>query len=152
MADGAKHLEALAEEIFDLTTLSWRTRRRAKEGPDLSESEFLALDLLAKHEPRTVGEIQKQIGVLPAQMSRVIRALESKSGRPFIACSINPVDKRRIDVCLTDAGRKVHAAYRSARLAQTVGMLATLREKDRTEFMRILRVLREKLSNQLKAQ
>lgn len=152
MTDGkTKSLEALAEEIFELTTLSWRARtsQRDKSGVDLSESEFLSLDLLAKSEPRTVGEIQRGIGILPAQMSRVIRTLENKFARPLIQCAINPGDKRRIDVRLTEAGRRAHQAFRSSRLSAAVAILGELREKDRTEFMRLLRLIRGSLANQL---
>lgn len=146
-----KALEALAEEIFELTTLSWRarTQRRAKGEVDLGESEFLAIDLLVKKAPRTVGDIQRGIGILPAQMSRVVRALESKHGRPLIACAINPDDKRRIDVRPTEAGRKAHSAFRSSRLQSTMAILGELAEADRTEFMRLLRMIRRSLANQL---
>ncbi len=153
-ADSAA-LEPLADEIFELTTLSWRARTRArtrghsKGAVDLAETEFLSLDLLAKKEPRTVGEIQRAIGVLPAQMSRVVRSLEAKHGKPLIDCSINPADKRRIDVRRSEAGVKAHAAYRTTRLMATVAILAELTQKDRNEFMRLLRLIRGHLAKQL---
>ncbi len=148
-------LEPLADEIFELTTLSWRARTRGRttgrsnRALDLAETEFLSLDLLAKKEPRTVGEIQRAIGVLPAQMSRVIRSLEAKHGKPLIDCSINPEDKRRIDVRRTEAGVKAHAAYRASRLMATVAILGELTQKDRNEFMRLLRMIRGHLAKQL---
>jgi len=146
-----RSLEALAEEIFDLTTLSWRarSRQRSKSGADLGETEFLALDLLVRKEPRSVGELQRSIGILPAQMSRVIRSLEGKHGRSLIQCGINPTDKRRIDVRATDAGRRAHRTYRAARVQTTVSVLGRLRERDRTEFMRLLRLIRGLLAQQL---
>ena len=89
------------------------------------------------------------VGILPAQMSRVIRSLEAKHGKPLIDCSINPEDKRRIDVCRTEAGVKAHATYRSSRLMATVAILAELTQKDRNEFMRLLRLSRGHLAKQL---
>jgi CRISPR system Cascade subunit CasE len=46
-----------------------------------------------------VGDIQRLLGVLPAQMSRIIRSLENRD-RPLIACHINPRDKRKVDVVM----------------------------------------------------
>ncbi|MFQ6048047.1 MAG: MarR family winged helix-turn-helix transcriptional regulator [Phycisphaerae bacterium] len=134
----------MAEEIFELNKLSWVARPRGggRRGSDLSESEFLALDLLVRHQPMSVGQLQRAIGVLPAQMSRVIRSLESKADKPLIRCSINPRDRRRIDVVLTEAGQKAHQSYRAVRLARAVEVLAELSESDRREFMRILRTVR----------
>jgi len=96
----------------------------------------------------TVGEIQKQIGVLPAQMSRIIRALESKS-EPLIECKINPGDKRKINVELTPIGAKAHQSYRQLKLGSIEKMLLELDDQDREEFMRILRKIRETTRNTL---
>src|SRR5262245_23702918 len=97
-------LEGLAQGVFDLVTQFClalpRSRRRAG---DLKEVEFLTLSILHRHETLIVGEIQRLLGVLPAQMSRIIRALEMRD-RPLIACRINPQDKRKIDVALTPDG------------------------------------------------
>jgi DNA-binding MarR family transcriptional regulator len=149
-----KEIEAAAEEIFELTKLSWMARdrqHRHKGQIDLTESEFLALDALAKADPQAmrVGEIQKRIGVLPAQMSRVIRSLEGKAGKRLIRCQINPADKRKIDVTLTEIGRRAHKAFRDARLASSIEFVAQLNPEDRAEFMRILHQFRSMLGNQL---
>lgn len=145
-ADRAQEsLDALAEEIFELSTLSSAVRSRSKAAAaadQLTESEFLALDTLAKESPRTVGAIQKAIGVLPAQMSRIIRSLEDQGGTPYIACEINSEDRRRIDVHLSPAGRKAHEAYRRVRLGLTLEVLQGLSPGDRAEFMRLLRLMR----------
>src|SRR5690349_13062007 len=94
-------LEELAQQLFDVVTRFCLTipRSRRKLG-DLKDIEYLTLSLLHQHEPLIVGDIQRQLGVLPAQMSRIIRALESRE-RPLITCRINSQDKRKIDVVLT---------------------------------------------------
>ena len=147
MASNGRHqeLERLAEEIFELSNLGSRSRaaRRRHGTTDLSESEFLTLDTLAKGEPMTVGQVQRAIGVLPAQMSRVVRSLESKTDDALIQCAINPQDRRRIDVTLTEAGRHAYDEYRESRLSGTVEVLAELKDRDRREFMRLLRVIRK---------
>ena len=83
-------LEALAEEVFELNKLSWTARAQVRRRSEsfVSEYEFLALDVLIKQGPMTVGELQKHVGVMPAQMSRVIRSLENKPDGPMIRCAI----------------------------------------------------------------
>jgi DNA-binding MarR family transcriptional regulator len=139
----AEQLQQFVDEIFEMSKTIWaaQSRAKSKHQTEISETEFLALDLLQKTQPQTVGDIQRQIGVLPAQMSRVIRSLESKGDQPLISCKINPEDKRKIDVELTDAGREAHAAYRKSKLGSIQKMLESLPENDRNEFMRILRLI-----------
>jgi DNA-binding MarR family transcriptional regulator len=146
----AEQLQAFADEIFELSKESWlaQGRRKGKMHPEITETEFLALDILAKAaQAKTVGEIQREIGVLPAQMSRVIRSLESKGVKPLVQCRINAQDKRRIDVELTPAGREAHRSYREIKLGTIQKSLETLSERDRSEFMRILRLIRENNRN-----
>lgn len=152
-AEDNSHNQA-AEEIFELTKLSWlaRTRQtRAKGQIELTEFEFLTLDWLCKYDPDplTVGDIQKRIHVLPAQMSRVIRSLEAKSAKPLIRCQINSQDKRKVDVLITEAGRKAHDAFREERLVSSRLILSKLSQDDRCEFMRIMKEIRKIMSNQL---
>lgn len=144
-----QQLEKLASEIFELTKLIYRARAltRADAIELLTETESLALELLSKNEVMSVGEIQKSVGVLPAQMSRIVRALEDKGGEAYISCSINPNDRRRIDVSLTDAGKKALQAYRNARLASIMKILSILDVTDRDEFMRMLRKIHKNISN-----
>src|SRR5947209_6653659 len=97
-------LEELAHELFDvLRQLSVTTRRGRRREDDLKELEFHTLAILQERGTMIVGDIQRLLGVLPAQMSRVIRGLENRA-EPLIACRINPHDKRKIDVQLTESG------------------------------------------------
>ena len=144
MPDSQETLNKMAAEIFELYRLIALARSRVPSGPDdLSESEFLTLDLLTKKEPRTIGEIQKEIGVLPAQMSRIVRALEEQGGRGYVECKINARDRRRIDVVLTDGGAKAYDNYRSVRLGSMYEILRVLAPTDRLEFMRMLGEIRD---------
>ena len=99
-------LDRMAEEIFDLIKVASVARARSRTGSpeELTEAEFLALDALMQRGPLSVGDIQKRIGVLPAQMSRIIRSLESKGGDAFVTCGINPKDRRKIDVTIAPEG------------------------------------------------
>jgi len=146
-----KQLEDLAEEIFALSNLASRARARDRGSAveSLTETEHLTLDLLARHGAMTVGQIQKTIGVLPAQMSRIIRALEDKSGATFIRCAINPEDRRKIDVSLTSDGQKALSGYRNARISSILNILTILEPAERDEFMRILRKIQDNMARRL---
>ena len=151
--DLTAELEAMADEIFDLTKIASAARARARTGApeELSEAEFLTLDLLAQRETLTVGDIQKRVGVLPAQMSRIIRSLEAKGGDGFVRCGINPDDRRKINVNISTKGRAAHQSYRAARRRFTVEILRNLAPADRKQFMRILGQIRDGIANRLSA-
>jgi DNA-binding MarR family transcriptional regulator len=136
-------LPELAQNVFDLITqfclVSPRGRRRSG---DLKEVEFLTLSLLHHHETLIVGDIQRQLGVLPAQMSRIIRSLEMRE-RPLIACRINPHDKRKIDVVLTAEGIAAFQEYQSARIGSISMLLGKLAEEDFDDLQRLLAKLQD---------
>ena len=142
--DPNESIREMALEIFELTKLSWIVRNLSKDKSDydLGELEFLALDQLIHRAPLTVGDIQRRIGILPAQMSRVVRSLENKYDKPLIQCAINPDDKRKIDVNVTPAGRNAHKGYVNSRIGQTHDIIRALPENDRMQFIRILRDIR----------
>ena len=138
-------LRQMAEEIFSFTKDSWLARLAARhQGEDqLSETQFLTLDfLVGGGVPQTVGDIQRNIHVVPAQMSRIIRSLEGDFDSPLIRCELNQNDKRKIDVFLTEEGHKAHSDFLSDRLERTCRILAGIPEKDRLEFVRICSVMR----------
>ena len=149
----AAGVEAMADQIFALTRLTWMSNLKLKKarGEELSNTEFLALDLLGRDGSMTVGQLQRRIGILPAQMSRVIKALETRFPKTLVNCAINPADKRKIDLTLTDAGRRALAAFKKSRLSNIAGALQMLTEADRLDFMRIVGLLRSSFQKQLAA-
>ena len=150
MPESRATLNAMAEEIFELYRVIAFVRSRQPSGPDdLSETEFLTLDILSKDQPLTIGEIQKRIGVVPAQMSRIVRALEEHGGRGYVVCNINAEDRRRVNVSLTKRGASAHEKYKVARLESMHAVLDVLKPDDRTHFMRILRAIRERFESRI---
>jgi DNA-binding MarR family transcriptional regulator len=139
MSTGTGHrVEEIAHDLFEVVTRiclsALRGRRRAG---DLKELEFLTLAILGGHGTMIVGDIQRLLGILPAQMSRVIRALENRD-RPFINCHINPRDKRKVDVTLTPPGEKALQEYRGVRVGRIVELLRTLPEEEQEDLVRLL--------------
>ena len=138
-------LEVIAHDLFDVfTQLCLAGLRGLRRMGDLKEVEFLTLSILQEHRTRIVGDIQRQLGILPAQMSRVIRSLETRA-QPLITCGINPNDKRKIDVCLTAAGEKALLDYQSVRVTRIGQLLRSLSEDDQEDLARML----DKLSSLL---
>jgi DNA-binding MarR family transcriptional regulator len=137
-------LKELAQVLVDVAMhFSLVPRGRRRPG-DLKELEFLTLSLLQRHGTLIVGDIQRLLGVLPAQMSRIIRALEDRE-RPLIACRINHRDKRKIDVVLTPEGEVALRAYRAARVRGVIAVLARLPEEELHDLQRLLERLQDLL-------
>jgi DNA-binding MarR family transcriptional regulator len=122
--------EEVAHQLFSVVTrFSLCLPRGRRHIGDLKEIEFLTLSLLHERGSMIVGNIQRLLGVLPAQMSRIIRSLESRD-RPLISCRINPQDKRKIDVVLTAAGEKALNEYQGQRIRGIADVLRQLSEED----------------------
>ena len=152
--ESSESLTRMAHEIFELTKMAWRQRlavRAADTEPELSESEFLTLDSLIRQDKQTVGELQRYLGVIPAQMSRIIRSLEGSFPRPLIACALNPEDKRKIDVTLTAAGRTAYETFKQGRLERSLYILGGLSDQDRTDFVRVCQHMRDLYAKDEKA-
>jgi DNA-binding MarR family transcriptional regulator len=136
--------QELARHVFDLFTQFGLVSPRRRRSGDLKEIEFLTLSLLHQHGTLIVGNIQRQLGVLPAQMSRIIRSLESRD-RPLIECRINHNDKRKIDVVLTPAGMAAFESYQSARVGSIARLVGKLSEDDLDELHRLVDKLHDLL-------
>lgn len=131
-------LEETARDLFDVVThLSLAALRGRRRSGDLKEVEFLTLAILHDHGTMIVGDIQRLLGVLPAQMSRIIRALETRE-QPLIACRINPRDKRKIDVCLTAAGEQALLEYQAVRIHRILELLRDLPEEEQEDASRLV--------------
>ena len=152
MPASKKKLDELADEVFEVTKLvaALRARAKAAEPDDISEAEFVVLDLLVRQGELTVGEIQKEVGVLPAQMSRLLRSLEDKSEKAFVQCSINPQDRRKVDVDITADGKAAHQRFQAARRTTALQFIQNIAEEDREVFMRILRSFRSQIGKAFK--
>jgi DNA-binding MarR family transcriptional regulator len=139
VATGTEYrLEELAQSLFEiLTQLNLSIPRKRRRGADLKEMEYLTLALLHDHGTMIVGDIQRQLGVLPAQMSRVIRGLEARDA-PMISCHINPRDKRKVNVSMTPAGQKALLDYQAVRTSRIVEMLRRCSEEELEHLAKVL--------------
>ena len=133
----------MAGEIFELYRLIAIARsRQPTGGEDISETEFLVLDALTKQQSQTIGDVQRTIGVVPAQMSRIVRSLERQGGKAYIECTINADDRRRINLALTLEGTEAYNKFKTNRLGSMQAVLQALEPEDRISFMHNLRQIR----------
>jgi DNA-binding MarR family transcriptional regulator len=143
-----RRLDELAHDLFDVVTqFCLAVPRGRRRSGDLKEIEFLTLSLLHQRDKLIVGDIQRQLGVLPAQMSRIIRGLEMRE-QPLIACRINPQDKRKIDVALTPAGLAAFEEHQSSRVRTIAALMSKLGADDLTDLTRLIHKLHETLARQ----
>jgi DNA-binding MarR family transcriptional regulator len=142
MATGISHrIDDIAQELFQVVTqICLSTLRGRRRAGDLKEVEFLTLSLLQGNGVMIVGDIQRILGILPAQMSRVIRSLENRE-RALIQCRINSRDKRKIDVELTPHGEKALLEYQAKRVGRIVAQLSNLTDEDQDDLIRALNKL-----------
>jgi DNA-binding MarR family transcriptional regulator len=138
MSPVAVRPEDVAQNLFGLITrFCLAVPRGRRRSGNLKEVEYLTLAILQQHETRIVGDLQRLLGVLPAQMSRIIRSLESRD-RPLITCRINPRDKRKIDVCLTPAGEQALFDYQAQHLQALADLLRGLSEDEQEDIVRLV--------------
>jgi DNA-binding MarR family transcriptional regulator len=135
-------LDELAHRSFQLFTQLSLTSPlgRRRGGGDLKELEFLTLAILQQNRTMIVGDIQRILGILPAQMSRIIRSLESRTA-PLITCQINSHDKRKVDVHVTEAGERALAEYIAPRVGAIADLLARLSQDERESLAQLLEKL-----------
>jgi DNA-binding MarR family transcriptional regulator len=142
--NGAVALDELAHRAFQLFThlsLTLPLGRR-RDADTIKEMEFLTLAILQHRHTMIVGDIQRILGILPAQMSRIIRSLADRNP-PLIACQINSHDKRKVDVHLTRAGEQTLADYVAPRVAALADLLARLSDDERESLSHLLARLQE---------
>jgi len=136
-----QQVDEVAQDLFEVVTqICLSTLRGRRRAGDIKEVEFLTLSILHAHGTMIVGDIQRLLSVLPAQMSRIIRALENRE-RPLIQCRINSRDKRKIDVVLTGAGEKALLDYQGARVGRISERLRSLPDDELEDILRLLHKL-----------
>ena len=136
-------LEEIAQDLFGvMTQFSLSTQAHQRRGVELKELEFLTLSVLHTHSRMIVGDIQRVLGVLPAQMSRIIRSLENRPS-PLIECQINPQDKRKVDVRLSAAGARALLEFREVRVQKLVALLKNGSDEDHEDLARLVVKLQE---------
>ncbi len=129
----------------DLADLFWVVARRLRRHSgdvlarwSLTPSQARALRTLGHHGMLRPGEAARHLRIAPRSATEVIDALEE---RGLVQRSPDPADRRAVLVGLTETGREVVDAWRSARRDEAERFFGGLSPRDRTQLARILGVL-----------
>ena len=118
--------------------------RRLKPQRKLSESmhgEAFALHYIATGGEQLIpSDISNAAGISGARIATTLNSLENKG---YITRRIDPSDRRRILVTLTDKGRAQEEADRRKLMETIERMLTQLGEHDAKEYIRITRKIAE---------
>ena len=132
----------LAAEFFkDLHSL-----RKARPQKHISESlrgEAFALQYIAFHDgPVLPGEISGEMGISSARIAAALNSLEKKG---LVTRRIDPEDRRRILVELTELGTAQAQEHTEEVLSNITQMLSQLSEHDAREYVRITAILAKQM-------
>lgn len=97
------------------------------------------LMLLAHHGTVTQRELMDMIGIQSGSMSEVLGKIEEAG----LLCRVkNEIDKRNVDVMLTEAGREAAAEVRQRRAALETILFERLSEEEKQQLLTLLKKLR----------
>ncbi len=126
---------ALAREYMKVL-YKMRKRKNPKRINDSLHGEQFVLAFVARHDGSVIpGDISKEMGISSARVAAALNNLEAKG---LISRSIDPCDRRRILVELTEAGRAQEEEHTKQIMGMVVRMLEDLGEEDSVVFLRIL--------------
>lgn len=86
-------------------------------------------------EPLSPSEIAHRTGVSDARVANALRALEE---RGLVSRAASPLDRRRVEVSLTEEGAAQHERLRENGISMVADFLEELGEQDSREFVRIV--------------
>jgi DNA-binding MarR family transcriptional regulator len=103
-----------AENLYAVVHHVARRLRAADSELGLSPTRFSVLGRLAFHGPRSIGELAAMEQVRSPSMTRLIADMESDG---FVERNPLPDDRRKVEVRITPAGRRLVKRARNAKIA-----------------------------------
>ena len=134
MPPSPKHVAAERLAGVALHVARWSERTLAEHEPPLTVAQFLVLDALADG-ARTPGELAARAAVSDAAVSQLLRDLEAGG---LVTRALSPLDRRRHELALTDAGRQTRAAAWRLVAARLAGVLGDLPDAEARQLGELL--------------
>ena len=125
---------------------SYRFRRHSpqKKVDEAMQGEaFVLLYAKMKGDSILPSEVSTEMNISSARIAAVLNSLENKG---LVTRSIDPDDRRRVLVALTQDGKALGEQYYHMVLSLTARMLAILGEQDAVELVRIMGKLADGVS------
>lgn len=133
--------ESLAREFMDVMH-RMRRRNDQRQINDSMHGENFVLSYISEHEGNVIpSDISNAMGTTSARIAAVLNSLE---GKGFISRRIDPSDRRKILIDLTDDGRAQVDTHYQMIMSYTTNMLQYLGEYDSKEYIRIIKKLADK--------
>ena len=130
----------LADEFLMLMHLLRRLKPQLKITESMHGEAFALYHIAARGEHMIPSEISSAVGISGARIAATLNSLENKG---FITRQIDPSDRRRILVTLTETGKKQEETRRR-QLSETIEkIMRQLGEHDAKEYIRITRKIAE---------
>ncbi|MDR0219920.1 MAG: MarR family transcriptional regulator [Lachnospiraceae bacterium] len=130
----------LALEFMEKMQLLHKAKPK-KNLDDALHGEAFVLHFLANAEEEVLpGEIGQAMNVSSARIAQTLNNIEKKG---FITRQIDPRDRRKIKVRLTQEGKAEAEKHHQKLVAWTTAILASLGEQDAKEYIRIMGRLAE---------
>lgn len=110
---------------------------------DACGGEFFALSLLLAGAPSCPSALSRSMGVSSARIAALLKHLEQKG---LVLRRTDEHDERRVNVSLTDAGRKLINERRREAIELVAAALRSLGEEDALEYIRLQQKMLDALS------
>ncbi|HVN55066.1 MAG TPA: MarR family transcriptional regulator [Anaerolineaceae bacterium] len=134
--------EYLAHEILDVVPIIMRTIRRemrSHRGPDLSVPQYRAMNFIRNHPGASLSGVADHVGLTLPSTSKLVDGLV---GRGLVIRQESELDRRRVDLKLTQQGDSILVAAYQHTQACLARMLTGLSPGDREEVIAAMGVLR----------
>lgn len=131
--------ETLSEAFWGVARRLRQLSRETLAPWDVAPSHSRPLGVLMNHGEMRLSELSDHLHIAPRSATEVVDGLEQ---RGLVERRPDPNDRRATLVALTDQGRRVSQAIRSARHVEAERFFGGLSAPDRAHLARILRKLR----------
>lgn len=130
--------ENLGEELYNLLA-ELINRKMNRTVMDSIRGEYGVLRYLMYVEDKvSAGRLTEQLHVVPGRMTDILNSLENKG---FVKRYKAEEDKRRVNVCITDAGKVEAQEKRSYISMEYQGLFELLGREDTEELIRLLKIV-----------
>ncbi len=134
--------EECARELLDVVPAVMQTIRaelRARRSVDISVPQVRALSFIDLNTAVSLSELAEHIGLTLPSMSKMIDGLVE---RGLVSRTEDPQDRRRVILCLTEAGRVTVETAQAATRAALSERMAGLEPDQRNAVVRAMDALR----------
>jgi DNA-binding MarR family transcriptional regulator len=121
----AKKTEQIADSLHSAAIRLLRYVRKEDVASGITGAQLSVLSVLVFGGPQTLGSLAAAEQVRPPTMSQMIAALEERG-----LAIRRPLDRRSIEVSVTEKGRRLLDAGRRRRLARLMNALAGLKAEE----------------------